>query len=71
MIKQFIRPYKIKAIVLMNTVELDLFSMVRIYSVVNINRIAIYKEQVEEQIPLRQLNKVCGILVKFMSSGKF
>lgn len=55
----------------MNTVELDLFSMVKIYSVVNINRIAIYKEQVEEQILLRQLDKVCGILVKFMSLGKF
>jgi len=55
----------------MNTVELDLFSMVKIYSVVNINRIAIYKEQIEVQILLRQLDKVCDILVKFMSSGKF
>jgi len=55
----------------MNTVELDLFSMVKIYLVVNINGIAIYKEQIEEQILLRQLDKVYSILVKFMSSGKF
>jgi len=47
--ERFIDPYKIKKIVSINAVELELPSTVRIYPVVNISRIYRYIEQVEEQ----------------------
>jgi len=47
--ERFIDPYKIKKIVSINAVELELPSTVRIYPVVNISRIYRYIEQVEGQ----------------------
>jgi len=47
--ERFIEPYKIKKIVLSNTVELKLSSTVKIYLVVNISRIQKYIGQVERQ----------------------
>ena len=49
LIERFIGPYKIKKIVLTNAVELELPGVVKIYPVVNINRIYKYIEQVEGQ----------------------
>jgi len=53
MMEQFIRTSKIKTMVLTNVVELDLPTIAKILSVVNMSRIAIYKEQVEEQKHVR------------------
>jgi len=39
LIERFISPYKIQKIVLLNTVELELPSIVKIYLVVNVSRI--------------------------------
>ena len=47
--ERFVDPYKIKKIVLMNVVELELPSTIRIHPVVNISRICRYVEQVERQ----------------------
>ena len=47
--ERFVGPYKIKKIVLMNVVELELPSTIRIHPVVNISRICRYVEQVERQ----------------------
>ena len=47
--ERFIGPYKIKKIVLSNTVELELPSTVKIHPVVNVSRIRKYVGQVEEQ----------------------
>ena len=47
--ERFIGPYKIKQIVLTNAVELELLVIIKIYSVVNINRIQRYIGQVEGQ----------------------
>ena len=47
--KRFIRPYKIKKIISLNAVELELFSTIKVYPVVNISRIQQYIEQVEGQ----------------------
>ena len=44
LIERFIGPYKIKKIVLTNAVELELPGVVKIYPVVNINRIYKYIE---------------------------
>jgi len=49
LIERFISPYKIKKIVLLNTVELELPSIVKIYLVVNVSRIWRYVGQVEGQ----------------------
>jgi len=49
LMERFIGPYKIKKIVSSNTVELELPSTVRIYTVVNFSRIQCYVEQVEEK----------------------
>jgi len=49
LMERFIGPYKIKKIVSSNTVELELPSTVRIYTVVNVSRIQCYVEQVEEK----------------------
>jgi len=45
--ERFIGPYKVKKIVLANTVELELPSTIRIHPVVNISRIYRYIGQVE------------------------
>jgi len=47
--KRFIDSYKVKKIVSVNTVELELPSIIRIYPVVNISRIYRYIGQVEGQ----------------------
>jgi len=49
LMQRFISPYKVKKIVLLNTVELELPSTVRIHSVVNVSRIQKYVGQVEGQ----------------------
>ena len=49
LIKKFVGPYKIKKIILLNTVELELPSTVKIHLVVNVSRIQRYIGQVEEQ----------------------
>jgi len=49
LIERFIDPYKIKKIILTNTVELELPGVVRIHPVVNVNRIYRYIEQMEGQ----------------------
>jgi len=45
--ERFVGPYKIKKIILLNTVELELPSTVKIYPVVNVSRIRRYVGQVE------------------------
>jgi len=45
----FIGPYKVKSIILVNAVELDLLPTVKIYPVVNISGLQMYKLQVEGQ----------------------
>jgi len=47
--KCFVEPYKVKAIIFSNAIELELPSMVKIYPVVNVSRVRRYKSQVEEQ----------------------
>jgi len=40
--KKFVRLYKIKKIILENTVKLELLTLMKIHLVVNMNRIMIY-----------------------------
>jgi len=47
--EHFVDPYKIKKIILANTVKLDLLITIKIYPVVNISRIQLYKSQVKGQ----------------------
>ena len=47
--KRFVGPYKVKEIVSSNTIELELPKSIRIYPVVNISRVWLYKPQVEGQ----------------------
>ena len=47
--KRFVSPYKIKKIVLLNAVELELPNTVKIHPVVNTSRIQYYIGQVEGQ----------------------
>ena len=49
LIERFVGPYRIKKIVFLNTVELELPSIVKIHPVVNVSRIQHYIGQVEEQ----------------------
>jgi len=49
LIKRFISPYKVKKIVSLNIVELELPSIVKIHLVVNVSRIYKYIGQVEGQ----------------------
>ena len=49
LIERFVGPYRIKKIVLSNTVELELPSTVKIHLVVNVSRIQKYVGQVEGQ----------------------
>ena len=45
--EHFVGPYKIKGIVSSNAIELELPKSIKIYSVVNISRVQLYKPQVE------------------------
>jgi len=47
--ERFVGPYKIKKIVLLNVVELELPSTVKIHLVVNVSRIQWYVRQIEGQ----------------------
>jgi len=47
--ERFVRPYKVKKVVLSNAVELELPSTVKIHPVVNVSRIRRYVGQVEGQ----------------------
>ena len=47
--ERFVGPYKVKKIILSNTIELELPSIVKIYLVVNVSRIHKYIGQVEGQ----------------------
>jgi len=47
--EHFVGPYKVKGIVSSNTIELELPKSIKIYPVVNISRVWLYKPQVEEQ----------------------
>jgi len=47
--KRYVGPYKIKKIILLNTVELELPSTVKIHPVVNVSRIQRYVGQVKGQ----------------------
>jgi len=41
--------YKIKKIILENVIELELLVSIKIHPVVNVSRMVIYQEQIEEQ----------------------
>ena len=45
----FVGPYKVKEIVSSNAIELELPSSIKIYSVVNISQVHLYKSQIEGQ----------------------
>jgi len=45
----FVKPYRIKEIVSSNVVELELLSSIKIYPIVNISWVYLYKLQVEGQ----------------------
>jgi len=47
--ERFVGPYKVKAIVSSNAIELELPSTVKIHPVVNVSRVRKYKSQVEGQ----------------------
>jgi len=47
--ERFVRPYKVKSIVSMNAIELELPSTIRIHLVVNVSRVQRYTSQVEGQ----------------------
>jgi len=49
LIERFVGLYRIKKVVLLNTVELELPSTIKIHPVVNVSRICRYMGQVEEQ----------------------
>jgi len=47
LIERFVGPYKVKEIVSSNVIELELPKSIKIYPVVNISRVRLYKPQVE------------------------
>ena len=47
--KQFVDLYKVKRVVLTNAIKLELPNTIKIYPVVNISRVQLYKLQVEGQ----------------------
>jgi len=49
LIERFVGPYKVKAIISSNAIELDLPTTVRIHPVVNVSQVQRYKSQVEGQ----------------------
>ena len=55
--EHFVEPYKVKKIVSTNSIKLELLESIKIYPVVNISRVKMYKDQVEGQ------KKECPLLV--------
>jgi len=49
LIERFVDSYKVKRIILTNAIELELPSTIKIHPVVNISRVCMYKDQVEDQ----------------------
>jgi len=49
LIERFVRPYRVKSIVLTNAIELELLSTIKIHLVVNVSRVRKYMGQVKEQ----------------------
>jgi len=49
LMERFVGPYKVKKIILLNAIELELPSTIKIHPVVNVSRIRKYVEQVEGQ----------------------
>ena len=49
LIERFVGPYRVKSIVSMNALELELPSIVKIHPVVNVSRVQRYTGQVEGQ----------------------
>ena len=47
--ERFVEPYKVKAIISSNAVELDLPATIKMHPVINVSRICSYTSQVEEQ----------------------
>jgi len=47
--EHFVGPYKVKGIVSSNAIELELPKSIKIHPVVNVNRVQLYKPQVEGQ----------------------
>ena len=54
--EHFVEPYKVKAIISSNAIELELPNTVRIHPVVNISRVQRYKPQVEGQRKCHKLH---------------
>jgi len=65
LIKKFVKLYKIKKIISENIVELELLALMKIYLVVNVSRIAMYQEQIEEQ------KKILSLLVEIGGKKKY
>ena len=55
--EQFISPYKVKRVVSTNAIELELPLTIKIYPVVNISRVQLYKPQIKGQsaVPLQSV----------------
>jgi len=49
LMERFVGPYKVKGIVSSNAIELELPKSIKIYPVVNVSRVRLYKPQVEGQ----------------------
>jgi len=49
LVEWFVEPYKIKAIISSNVVELELLASIKIHLVVNVSRIKRYVDQVDSQ----------------------
>jgi len=47
--EQFVGPYKVKRIISTNAIELELPSTIKIHPVVNVSRVHMYRDQVEDQ----------------------
>ena len=60
LIEHFVRSYKVKGIVSSNAIELKLPSSIKIYSVVNISRVHLYKPQIKGQkrMPLKPVGYI-------------
>jgi len=65
LMEKFVELYKIKKIILENTVELELLALIKIHLVVNMSRIALYQKQVEGQ------KKISSLLVEINREKKY